>query len=158
MMRITINTKPNKLERSWLTSKTHFSRRSAMTKLIYAATVTLACITSISTTLVGSSIGSKVLAAEGTCSFLTGSTTTGGSVREQLDANAHCNSSNQPSAVAEPSIQQGTKMSSIKTMPDAVQSSNQDNGYPAYCPALPAGLNPGDFAFQEALATCKYGL
>ncbi len=128
-----------------------------MQKLISAATITLACISSISVSLLGSSIATKALAAEGTCSFLIGSTTTGGSAREQLDAIARCNSIRQPSAVAEPAIQPGTKMSSSKITPDIVQTESRDNGYPAYCTSLPAGVKPGDFAFREALELCKYG-
>jgi hypothetical protein len=129
-----------------------------MKKIIYAATVALTCISAISVGLASPSITSKAVAAEGSCIFLSGSNTTGGSVRTQLDANANCNATNQPTTMAKPSIQPRVTMSSIQLVPNVVRSSNRDNGYPAYCTPLAAGVTPGDFAFREALEQCKYGL
>ena len=134
------------------------TRRSTMKKMISAATITFACLSAITVGFAGSPIGSRAVAAEASCAFLSGSTTTGGSVREQLDAIAHCHTPSQPSVGAQPSLQPATKMTAIQIPSNAVRSSNQSSHYPAYCNPLPAGVNPGDFAFREALQQCKYGL
>lgn len=35
--------------------------------------------------------------------------------------------------------------------------SSVDGSYPAYCPSLPLGTQPGDWAYREALEKCLYG-
>ncbi|MGA7933026.1 MAG: hypothetical protein WCA35_05560 [Kovacikia sp.] len=185
-----------------------------MKKLIYAAAMTLACVSSVPASLVGLSINSAALAAENSCSSINSGTTTGEAVRERLDVIARCNPSSQssmtslgqtkgvlpsvqnPNQQAKPSFCQtnfnsltsgssvreqlntiarcnslnqlsGTQEASFNQLknvsPGATNptlnkmSSQPDNTYPAFCPALPGGLKAGDFGFREALARCLYG-
>lgn len=85
--------------------------------------------------------------------------TTGGAIREQLEAMTKCRLSSPQSSSSEPSSEQSKNTSPIvdDTNINTPGSSVDNSSYPAYCPALPPGVKPGDFEYNEALYKCKYG-
>ncbi|QZZ22306.1 hypothetical protein J5X98_07960 [Leptothermofonsia sichuanensis E412] len=128
-----------------------------MKNLFYATTITLTCLSSVSVVFAGLSIRSTAFAAERACSSVLSPATTGGSIREHLEAIARCHSSGQSSSAGRSSFTQSKQMSPAEMNLIPGSSSNLEDIYPAYCSPLPGGVKPGDFAFREALARCKYG-
>jgi hypothetical protein len=124
-----------------------------MKKLIYAATVMLSCLSSVSVVLTGAA----AFAAQGSCPSVSGTTITGGSVQAELAMIAQCESS-RPAAMSgatmtlSPNQTSGSSPTYIKKA-----GSPGNDSYPAYCPSLPQGLQADSFVVREALQRCLFG-
>ncbi|NJP11737.1 MAG: hypothetical protein HC866_21565 [Leptolyngbyaceae cyanobacterium RU_5_1] len=126
-----------------------------MKTLIYTATVALACLSSVPLALASSSMGSAAYAAEQDCQVTSGSATAGGAIREHLEAIAKCGSMNQRLPETEASLDRGKTVSpSVST---TSMGKSEPSSYPAYCPFLLGGAEPGEFGYHEALYKCRYG-
>ncbi len=70
---------------------------------------------------------------------------------------APCHHQNASVAELEPEMQ-SSKQPSVTQPPSSTKkpSSQIDDFYPAYCPTLPAGLQPDDYQFRRAFERCKY--
>ena len=127
-----------------------------MKGMISAATMTLACLSVISTGLVvGTSSNLKAAAGE-VCALTPNPAVTGGDIQKRIDDIARCNTRHHQQQMVE--ISHPVK----KTMPEqvnppTVNSQRVTPNYPAYCGQLPSGVKPGDALYSAFLYRCQYG-
>lgn len=127
-----------------------------MKKMIYAATITLACLSTIPATLISTSLHSTAYAAETTCEFMPSSAATGDFIQQEIDSIAHCNAVQ--SSTSSPETVHMTK--SMRSNPAHINTLNtqevQDENR-LFCPGIPQGTTAEDFQYRTALERCKYG-
>ena len=126
-----------------------------MKRLMYAASVTFACMSALSLNLVSASSHSIAYAAEEVCEF-TFPAATGGAIQQHIDTIAHCNVRN------DATVQMGTSPTIKSMLPNQINSTPanaQETIDPnrALCPTLPLGTTAEDFQYREILERCKYG-
>jgi len=127
-----------------------------MKKMIYAATITLSCLSTIPVTLISTSLHSTAYAAEATCEFMPSSAATGDFIQQEIDSIAHCNAVQ--SSTSSPETVHMTK--SMRSNPGRINIWNtqevQDENR-LFCPGIPQGSTAEDFQYRSALERCKYG-
>jgi hypothetical protein len=127
-----------------------------MKKMIYAATVTLACLSTIPLILLSTSLHSTAYAAETTCEFMPSSAATGDFIQQEIDAIAHCNAAKDSTSLAETvHLTKSTSSHLDNTNTRDTQEVQDENRL--FCPAIPHGTTAEDFQYRAALERCKYG-
>ncbi|GAB4319459.1 MAG: hypothetical protein OHK0047_01600 [Leptolyngbyaceae cyanobacterium] len=128
-----------------------------MKRLIHAPTFTLAYLSTLSIAFFSPSVQPTVHANERSCPPVLGTATTGGAIRQQLEAIARCNATDSTSNIIKTSVDPTKATPPLKRNLNIDEAISEDSVYPTYCPGLPRGVKPGDLGFREALERCKYG-
>ncbi len=129
-----------------------------MKNLVYTITVALTCMAAVPVVIIGSPLSLKANATEQTCAATVTAETSGASIRERVDAIAHCNTSQPSSTQFSTGTAQSQRMSSdlkpSQTMSNSVKESSPPS---SYCPPVPNVNASGLFYYFEAIHGCRYG-
>jgi hypothetical protein len=127
-----------------------------MKKMIYAATVSLACLSAIPATLSSTSLTSTADAAEEACELTSSAATTGGAIQQQMNAIAPCHVRTPANTATEVfRLTETMPANPVKADTRNDQAGLDENR--SFCPAIPKGATADDFQYRAALEHCRYG-
>ncbi len=128
-----------------------------MKNLVYPMTVAFACLTAIPMAVVGASLVPRANAAEQVCVATVTAETSGASVREAVDAIAHCNT-RQPSSIQSLKPMAQTQMVFPAMQPSQTRSNSlqEKDSQPSFCPPVPNVEASGLFYYFEVIHGCRY--